>query len=167
MSLTLIYENYGLLLQFLILFGISGWLTFRLAFNKNRDTLQNNFEIICSKNSTGNLIETILLSVICGLIPTSFGLLTLAQINLSQLRYLFLGLITYATVALVFLLRSKRLRLGLPHLEKSQFQWSDLCLLLILFLGVFSFGKPTEYVTTQRDPGKYTNIAIQLAQMKG
>ena len=129
---------------------------------------QANSEITCYKSSVGNVLETIVLSVICGLIPTSFGLMILAQINFLQLRYLFIGLAIYTTITLVFLLRSKRLKLCfLNHPWKFQFHWTDIYLLLILVLGVFTFSKPAEYVTTQRDPGKYTNIAIQLAQIKG
>ena len=166
MFFNLIYENYGLLLQFLILFWISGWLTYCLAFDKSRNDPQANSEITCYKSSVGNVLETIVLSVICGLIPTSFGLMILAQINFLQLRYLFIGLAIYSTITLVFLLRSKRLKLCFFN-HPWTFHWTDIYLLLILVLGVFTFSKPAEYVTTQRDPGKYTNIAIQLAQIKG
>ena len=168
MSFTLIYESYGLLLQFLILFWISGWLTYCLAFDKFRNDPEVNSEITCYKSSIENTLETIVFSVICGLIPTSFGLIILAQIHFLQLRYLFVGLAIYTTITLVFLLRSKRLKpCFLSYPWKFQFHWSDIYLLLILALGVFTFSKPAEYVTTQRDPGKYANIAIQLAQTKG
>ena len=67
MSFTLIYESYGLLLQFLILFWISGWLTYCLASDKFRNDPQANSEITCYKSSVENALETIVLSVICGL----------------------------------------------------------------------------------------------------
>lgn len=158
------WKDYSLLLQFAGLFGVSGWLTYRLAIGPLQDPAP-------SRQSFGNradlfksLISPVLLSTLCGMIVTSCFLMLSAQLGVARIRYLFVLLAVYSLVCLALLLKSRALHWRLPAWGRLRPGWSDLCLAGILLLGVFTFGRTSEYIASQRDPGEHANIAVRLAQ---
>ncbi len=161
------WKDYWILLQFLGLFGVSGWLTYRLAVGQPGDLTGLGDASGRRDDAFRSWIHPVLLSIICGLAPTSFFLVFCAQLGFFRLRFLLLLLAVYSVVCLACLLKSGKLHWRRPKLGRLRFGWSDLWLLGILVLGLFTFGRPAEYVTTQRDPGEYANIAVRLAQERG
>ena len=158
------WKDYWLLLQFAGLFGLSGWLTYRIAVGR----LQ---EPACSGSPSGargdlfkSLISPVLLSTLCGLIVTSCFLMLSAQLGAARIRYLFVLLAIYSLVCLAWLLKSRVLQWRLPAWRGLRPGWSDLWLAGILLLGLFTFGRTAEYIASQRDPGEHANIAVRLAQ---
>ena len=114
-----------------------------------------------------SLISPVLLSTICGLVPTSFFLILSAQLGVARIRNLFLLLAVYSLVCFAGLWKSGNLRWRLPIWRRPQLRWSDLWLSGILLLGLFTFGRTAEYITSQRDPGEHANIAVRLSQEQG
>ena len=161
------WKDYWLLLQFAGLFGASGWLTYRLAVGRPRDLAGSGKPSGMGVDLFKSLISPVLLSTICGLVPTSCFLLLSAQLGVARIRYLFLLLAVYSLVCFACLLKSGNLRWRLPIWRRPQLRWSDLWLSGILLLGLFTFGRTAEYITSQRDPGEYANIAVRLAQEQG
>ena len=161
------WKDYWVLLQFVGLFGVSGWLTYRLAVGSPRDLASFGKVPHLRGDTFRSLINPVLLSIVCGLVPTSFFLVLSAQLGFSRIRFLFLLLALYSLVCLVCLLKPGKLCWHLPKLGRLDFGRNELWLLSILVLGLFTFGRPSEYVTTQRDPGEYVNIAVRLAQEQG
>ena len=160
------WKDYWILLQFIAVFGVSGWLTYRVAVGQPGGLAGHGETSAGRGDAFRNLINPVLLSIVGGLVPTSFFLLFCAQLGVSRIRFLLLLLAVYSLVCLAYLLKSGKLKLQWisPKLSWLHFGWSDLWLLAILALGLFTFGKPSEYVTSQRDPGEYVNIAVRLAQ---
>ena len=161
------WKDYWVLLQFIGLFGLSGWLTYRLVVRKLGELSRVHQEPGAKGDTLQNLINSILLSVISGLVPTSFFLVFCAQVGFFRIRFLLLLLAVYSFACLAYLLKSGKLSWCRPQLRWTPFGWSDLWLFGVLALGVFTFGRPSEYVTSQRDPGEYVNIAVRLAQEQG
>ena len=161
------WKDYWLLLQFAGLFGASGWLTYRLAVGRPRDLAGSGKPSGMGVDLFKSLISPVLLSTICGLVPTSFFLILSAQLGVARIRYLFLLLAVYSLVCFACLWKSGNLRWRLPIWRRPQLRWSDLWLSGILLLGLFTFGRTAEYITSQRDPGEYANIAVRLAQEQG
>lgn len=158
------WKDYSLLLQFAGLFGVSGWLTCRLAMGRLQDPARSGAPSGTRPDLFRSLVSPALLSTVCGLIVTS-GFLTLsAQLGLARIRYLFLALAVYSLVCLAWLLKSGNLQWRLPAWRRLRPGWSDLWLAGILLLGAFTFGRTAEYVSSQRDPGEHANIAVRLAQ---
>ena len=161
------WKDYWLLLQFAGLFGASGWLTYRLAVGRPRDLAGSGKPSGMGVDLFKSLISPVLLSTICGLVPTSFFLILSAQLGVARIRYLFLLLAVYSLVCFACLWKSGNLRWQLPIWRRPQLRWSDLWLSGILLLGLFTFGRTAEYIASQRDPGEYANIAVRLAQEQG
>lgn len=161
------WKDYSLLLQFAGLFGVSGWLTYKLAVGRLHDPAVSAAPSGAGIDLFRSLISPVLLSTVCGLIVTSFFLILSAQLGVARIRYLFLLLALYSLVCLALLLRSGKLRWRLPTWRRPRLTWSDLWLAGILLLGLFTFGKTTEYIASQRDPGEHANIAVRLAQEQG
>lgn len=158
------WKDYWLLLQFAGLFGLSGWLTYRIAVGR----LQ---EPACSGSPSGgradlfkSLVSPVLLSTLCGLMVTSCFLMLSAQLGAARIRYLFVLLAIYSLVCLAWLLKSRALQWRLPAWRGLRPGWSDLWLAGMLLLGLFTFGRTAEYIASQRDPGEHANIAVRLAQ---
>ena len=166
-------KDYSLLLQFAGLFGVSGWLTYRLAVGRLQDTALSGAPSGTQVDLFKSLISPVLFSTVCGLIVTSCFLMLSAQLGVARIRYLFLLLAVYSLICFAFLLKSGNLRWRLPVRQWLEFRWrlrlrwSDLWLAGILLLGVFTFGRTAEYIATQRDPGEHANIAVRLAQEQG
>ena len=161
------WKDYWLLLQFAGLFGASGWLTYRLAVGRPQDPAGPGKPSGTGVDLFKSLISPVLLSTICGLVPTSFFLILSAQLGVARIRYLFLLLAVYSLVCFACLWKSGNLRWRLPIWRRPQLRWSDLWLSGILLLGLFTFGRTAEYITSQRDPGEHANIAVRLAQEQG
>ncbi len=161
------WKDYSLLLQFAGLFGVSGWLTYRLAVGRLHDPAisgaTSGTRVTLFKILTG----PVLLSTVCGLIVTSCFLILSAQLGVGRIRYLFLLLAVYSLVCFGLLLRSGNLQWRLPIRKWPRLGWSDLWLAGVLVLGFFTFGKTAEYIASQRDPGEHVNIAVRLAQEQG
>ena len=158
------WNDYSLLLQFACLFGLSGWLTYRLAVGR---LLEPAFSAPPSSPRVDlfkSLISPVLLSTLCGLIVTSLFLMLSAQLGVARIRYLFVLLVVHSLVCLAWLLKSRALQWRLPAWRRLRPAWSDLWLAGILLLGLFTFGRTAEYVASQRDPGEHANIAVRLAQ---
>ena len=158
------WKDYSLLLQFAGLFGVSGWLTYRLAVGPLQDPAHSVKPFGTRLDLFKSLIIPVLLSTICGLIVTSCFLMLSAQLGAARIRYLFVLLAVYSLVCLAWLLKSKALQWRLPAWRRLRPGWSDLCLAGILLLGLFTFGRTAEYIASQRDPGEHANIAVRLAQ---
>ena len=158
------WKDYSLLLQFAGLFGLSGWLTCRLAVGRLRYPAVSRAPSGARATLFEILIGPVLLSTVCGLIVTSCFLTLSAQLGAARIRYLFVLLAVYSLVCLAWLLRSGALQWRLPDWRRLRVGWKDLCLAGILLLGVFTFGRTAEYVASQRDPGEHANIAVRLAQ---
>ncbi len=161
------WKDYWILLQFIAVFGVSGWLTYRVAVGQPGGLAGHGETSAGRGDAFRNLINPVLLSIVGGLVPTSFFLVLSAQLGFFRLRLLFLLLAVYSLACVAYLLKSRKLRWRLPKLERLSFGWNELWLLGILALGLFTFGRPSEYVTTQRDPGEYVNIAVRVAQERG
>ena len=161
------WKDYWLLLQFAGLFGVSGWLTYRLAVGRPQDPAGPGKPSGIGVDLFKSLISPVLLSTICGLVPTSFFLILSAQLGVARIRNLFLLLAVYSLVCFAGLWKSGNLRWRLPIWRRPQLRWSDLWLSGILLLGLFTFGRTAEYITSQRDPGEHANIAVRLAQEQG
>ncbi len=161
------WKDYWLLLQFAGLFGVSGWLTYRLAVGRPQDPAGPGKPSGIGVDLFKSLISPVLLSTICGLVPTSFFLILSAQLGVVRIRNLFLLLAVYSLVCFAGLWKSGNLRWRLPIWRQPQLRWSDLWLSGILLLGLFTFGRTAEYITSQRDPGEHANIAVRLAQEPG
>lgn len=161
------WKDYWVLLQFIGIFGLSGWVTYRLVVRKLEEFTRVHQEPGAKSDMLQNLINPILLSIISGLVPTSFFLVFCAQLGFFRIRFLLLLLAVYSLICLAYLLKSGKLSWCRPQLRWTRFDWSDLWLFGILVLGVFTFGRPSEYITSQRDPGEYVNIAVRLAQEQG
>ena len=161
------WKDYLLLLQFAGLFGVSGWLTYRLAVGRPQDPAGPGKPSGIGVDLFKSLISPVLLSTICGLVPTSFFLILSAQLGVARIRNLFLLLAVYSLVCFAGLWKSGNLRWRLPIWRQPQLRWSDLWLSGILLLGLFTFGRTAEYITSQRDPGEHANIAVRLAQEPG
>ena len=158
------WKDYSLLLQFAGLFGVSGWLTYRLAVGPLQHPAHSAKPFCTRLDLFKSLIIPVLLSTVCGLIVTSCFLMLSAQLGVARIRYLFVLLAVYSLVCLAWLLKSKALQWRLPAWRRLRPGWSDLCLAGILLLGLFTFGRTAEYIASQRDPGEHANIAVRLAQ---
>ena len=158
------WKDYSLLFQFAVLFGVSGWLTYRLAVGRLREPAHRGAPSGTRVDLFKSLISPVLLSTVCGLIVTSCFLTLSAQLGVARIRYLFVLLAVYSLVCLAWLLKSRSLQWRLPAWRRLRPGWSDLWLAGILLLGVFTFGTTAEYIATQRDPGEHANIAVRLAQ---
>ena len=158
------WKDYSLLLQFAGLFGVSGWLTYRLAIGPLQDPAHSGQSSGTRVDLFKSLISPALLSTVCGMIVTSCFLMLSAQLGVARIRYLFVLLAVYSLVCLAWLLKSRALHWRLPAWRRLRPGWSDLCLAGILLLGVFTFGRTSEYIASQRDPGEHANIAVRLAQ---
>lgn len=158
------WKDYSLLLQFAGLFGVSGWLTYRLAIGRLHDPAISGAPSGARVDLFKILTGPVLLSTVCGLMVTSCFLILSAQLGSARIRYLFLLLAVYSLVCLALLLKSGTLQWRLPAWRRPRLGRRDLWLAGILLLGVFTFGKTAEYVASQRDPGEHANIAVRLAQ---
>lgn len=158
------WKDYSLLLQFVGLFGVSGWLTYRLAVGRLQEPALSGAHSGARVDLFKSLISPALLSTVCGLIVTSCFLSLSAQLGVARIRYLFVLLAVYSLICLAWLLKSGALQWRLPAWRRLRPGWSDLWLAGILLLGVFSFGRTAEYIASQRDPGEHANIAVRLAQ---
>ena len=158
------WKDYLLLLQFAGLFGVSGWLTSRLAIGRLLDPAYSGAPSGTGVDLFKNLISPVLLSTLCGLIVTSCVLMLSAQLGVARIRYLFVVLAVYSLVCLAWLLKSRALQWRLPAGRRLRPGWSDLWLAGILLLGLFTFGRTAEYIASQRDPGEHANIAVRLAE---
>ena len=167
------WKDYLLLFQFAGLFGVSGWLTYRLAVGRFPDPGGSGTPYRTRTDLFTSLIGPALLSTVCGLVVTSCFLIVSAQRGGLRVRYLFVLLAVYSVVCFAGLLKSGTLRwrrpvnLWLAVRWRPRLGWSDLWLAGILLLGLFTFGKTAEYITSQRDPGEHANIAVRLAQEQG
>ncbi len=167
------WKDYLLLFQFAGLFGVSGWLTYRLAVGRLPDPGGSGTPYRTRTDLFTSLIGPALLSTVCGLVVTSCFLIVSAQRGGLRVRYLFVLLAVYSVVCFAGLLKSGTLRwrrpvnLWLAVRWRPRLGWSDLWLAGILLLGLFTFGKTAEYITSQRDPGEHANIAVRLAQEQG
>ena len=158
------WKDYSLLLQFVGLFGVSGWSTYRLAVGRLQEPAISGAPADTPVDLFKSLISPVLLSTVCGLIVTSLFLTLSAQLGVARIRYLFVLLAVYSLVCLAWLLKSGTLQWRLPAWRRLRPGWSDLWLAGILLLGVFTFGRTAEYIASQRDPGEHANIAVRLAQ---
>lgn len=158
------WRDYSLLLQFAGLFGVSGWLTYRLAAGRLQEPFFSGAPSATCADLFKCLISPALLSTVCGLIVTSCFLMLSAQLGVARIRYLFVLLAVYSLVCLAWLLKSGSLRLRLPAWRRPRPGWNDVWLAGILLLGLFAFGRTAEYIASQRDPGEHANIAVRLAQ---
>lgn len=158
------WKDYSLLIQFAGLFGVSGWLTYRLAVGPLQDPAHSGQSLGTSVDLFKSLINPVLLSTVCGLIVSSCFLMLSAQLGVARIRYLFVLLAVYSLVCLAWLVKSRALQWRMPAWRRLRPGWSDLCLAGILLLGVFTFGRTAEYIASQRDPGEHANIAVRLAQ---
>ena len=73
-------------------------------------------------------------------------------------------LAVYSLVCLALLLKSRALQWRAPAWRRLRPGWSDLWLAGILLLGLFTFGRTSEYIASQRDPGEHASIAVRMAQ---
>ena len=158
------WKDYSILLQFVGLFGASGWLTYRLAIGRLQDPSLSGAPSSAHVDLFKSVISPALLSTVCGLIVTSCFLMLSAQLGVARIRYLFVLLAVYSLVCLAWLLKSGTLQWRLPAWRRLRPGWSDLWLVGILLLGLFTFGRTAEYIASQRDPGEHANIAVRLAQ---
>lgn len=158
------WRDYSLLLQFAGLFGVSGWLTYRLAVGPLREPASSGAPSGARLDLFKSLVSPALLSTVCGLTVTSCFLMLSAQLGVARIRYLFVLLAAYSLVCLAWLLKSGALHWRLPAWRRLRPGWSDLWMAGILLLGLFTFGKTAEYIASQRDPGEHANIAVRLAQ---
>ena len=158
------WKDYSLLLQFAVLFGASGWLTTRLAVGRLGKPALSDPPSGARLDLFRSLVSPVLLSILCGLIVTSCFLMLSAQLGVARIRYLFLALAAYNLICLAWLLKSRALQWRLPAWRGPRPGWSDLWLAGILLLGLFTFGRTAETVSSQRDPGEHANIAVRLAQ---
>ena len=158
------WKDYLLLLQFLGLFGASGWLTYRLAVGRLQEPALSGAPSVARLDLFKSLISPALLSTVCGLIVTSCFLMLSAQLGVARIRYLFVLLAVYSLICLAWLLKSRALQWRLPAWRRLRPGWSELWLAGILLLGLFTFGRTAEYIASQRDPGEHTNIAVRLAE---
>ena len=158
------WKDYSLLLQFVGLFGVSGWLTYRLAVVRGQEPALWGPPSGTRVDLFKSLISPALLSTVCGLMVTSGFLMLSAQLGVARIRYLFVLLAVYSLVCLAWLLKSGTLKLRLPAWRRPRPGWRDLWLAGILLLGLFTFGRTAEYIASQRDPGEHANIAVRLAQ---
>ena len=158
------WKDYSILLQFVCLFGGSGWVTYRLATGGLQGPSLSGASSSTRVDLFKSVISPALLSTVCGLIVTSCFLMLSAQLGVARIRYLFVLLAVYSLVCLAWLLKSGTLQWRLPAWRRLRARWSDLWLAGILLLGLFTFGRTAEYVASQRDPGEHANIAVRLAQ---
>ena len=158
------WKDASLLLQFAGLFGVSGWLTCRLAVGRLGEPALSDPPSGARLDLFRSLVSPLLLSILCGLIVTSCFLMLSAQLGVARIRHLFLALAVYNLICLAWLLKSRALQWRLPAWRRPRPGWSDLWLAGILLLGLFTFGRTAEYIASQRDPGEHVNIAVRLAQ---
>jgi len=161
------WKDYSILLQFVGLFGGSGWLTYRLATGCLQGPSLSGASSSAHLDLFKSVISPALLSTVCGLMVTSCFLMLSAQLGVARIRYLFVLLAVYSLVCLAWLLKSGTLQWRLPAWRRLRPRWSDLWLVGILLLGLFTFGRTAEYIASQRDPGEHANIAVRLAQEQG
>ena len=83
------WKDYSILLQFAGLFGVSGWLTYRLAVGRLQDPDGTGTLPGTRVDLFKSLISPVLLSTVCGLMVTSFFLILSAQLGVARIRYLF------------------------------------------------------------------------------
>ena len=107
------WKDYWVLLQFIGLFGLSGWLTYRLVVRKLGEFTRVHQEPGAKSDMLQNLVNPILLSIISGLVPTSFFLVFCAQLGFFRIRFLFLLLAVYSLACIAYLLKSGKLSWGL------------------------------------------------------
>jgi len=173
------WRDYALLTFFLVLFLLSGWLTWSLIWcGSGSAASRKSKEKIAPATSC---LEAALGCLLCSLAVTSVILLLTAQAGIFRIRFWLSLLAVYDLVALLIHWRIARsvpkpeaadpLRGDDPHpvhlLSRSfscRFEKSDLWALALALLAFMVLNRPGEFVAANRDPGEYLNIAVRLAE---
>ena len=166
-----------ILLLFSTLFLLAGWLTTGVVVTNSpgvqKQLGSNTGEAavdvqICPSTTNSDtrftLLEYLLLIPLTAIVMVSLILLITAELGFFRFRVWLLLLFLYDT-ALAFKYRAQLRSWGrFPFSGKLTTSKSDLLLVPLALLACFLFRPVSEFVTTQRDPGEYVNIAVKVAE---
>jgi len=175
MGFTRTWSEYTLFSFWGILFLTAGWLTVTLFIGslgkrlsadrlvKNAPPRKREESAFSIDHGEFTFFEWVLLCVLAGLTVTSFILLLTAELGIFRIRFWILSLIVYDLSLLALLLGSKKPFRFSTLLSGFKFHGSDILAILCAILTFVVLNRPAQYVLTNRDPGEYVSVALQLA----